>query len=453
MKNIFRILAVSLALTVGSCNFIDYDLNVDPNNPLDVSMNLLLPQAQVSIAYVFGGDFGRYAHCWTQHTAGVERQHAGIEVYLLKEDDVNNAWSTLYSGALMDMSRIVEKAEETDSPHFRGIARIMTAMTMGTLVDLFNDVPYSEALQGADNLKPKFDDAATVYNDIQNLLRDGIVDMQAPASTFLPGTSDLMYGGNTARWIALARTLQARYYLHLSEIDAGAYSNALGALDAGAIAENAGNAQVVFGTAATAQNPWYQFNTQRADVVMGKYFIDLLLAINDPRLPLFAVVAQDGTYRGASAGVPDATASRHGSALCGAASPVVFSTYAEAKFIEAEAALPTNKQRAADAYNAALAASLGQFGLTDAAWLAQESADAGSITLEKILTHKYIAMYTSLETFVDIRRKGIPALTPVPDESQLPSRFPYPQSERVYNAQNWAPYSGITVFGKVFWDN
>lgn len=446
--------AVVLALFAGSCNFIDSDLNIDPNNPGDVSINLLLPQAQASWSYVQGGDLGRYVSCWTQHHSGQERQHQAIEVYNMFESDVNNAWNGIYASSLKDLSIIMEKAEESNSPHYAGIAKVMTAMIIGNTVDYFGDVPFSDALKGADQLKPSYDSGADIYSGIQNMLTEAIADLEAPASTFKPNaSSDLVFGGNTAKWVAFARTLKARYLLHLSKIDGGAYGKALAELD-GAIASNDGNAVFEFGSAETEANPWAQFEGQRGDVVMGKFFIDLLNNSNDPRLPLFATANGDGAYVGAGAGVfgDVSSISRFGSYFASNESPVPFATYAEAKFIEAEAAFGTgDKDRAAQAFNDAVAASLEQFGVTDPDFLAAQAADAASISLEKIMTQKYVAMYSTLEPFTDWRRTGLPNLQPASGQQEIARRYPYPQDERVYNAPNYV--SGVTVFDRVFWDN
>ncbi len=453
MKNIVKSLAVFLVILAGSCDFIDPELNIDPNNPGDVSINLLLPQAQATWAYVQGGDLGRYVSCWTQHHSGQERQHQSIEVYNLTESDVNNAWGNIYSGALKDLDIILEKAEASESPHYAGIAKIMTALIMGNVVDYFNDVPFTDALQGAEKLKPSYDTGAEIYSNIQNILTDAIKDLQNPASTFKPDSkSDLIFGGDKGKWIAFARSLKARYLLHLSKTDGGAYGKVLTELEAGAIASNAGNAVFKFGSAETEANPWYQFESQRSDVVMGKFFIDLMKSTNDPRLPLFATTVS-GEYVGAGAGVFGniSANSRFGPYFASAASPVPLATFAEAKFMEAEAAFPTDKARSAKAFNDAVAASLEQFGLSDAAFLAaQASETASTISMEKIMKQKYIAMYTMLEPFTDWRRTGLPNLQPAQGESQIARRFPYAQDERVYNGSNYIP--NITVFDRVFWD-
>lgn len=454
MKNTIKLLALFLAFFANSCDFINPNLNIDPNNPSDVPMELLLPQAEVSFGYILGGDFGRYASLWTQHHSGCCRQHSGYEVYQLKEGDVNNAWNGIYSTTLKDLNVILEKANETGSPHFAGVAKILTANILGTLVDLFDAVPYSDALKGADNLRPAYDSGQDLYNTIQRLLSEANSDLSATSSTFKVGSTDLIFAGNLSKWKAYANTLSARYYLHTSEIDATAYSKALEAIGRGAIADNGGNAMVPFGDAASENNPWYQFESQRGDVVMGAKFIDLMQNSGDPRLPAFASENGGGGYGGALPGSYNddpATISRVGSYYTSGDSPVPLALYTEAKFIEAEAALATDAARAATAYNDAVKASLAQVGVTDAAFITGYASEtSGSITLDKILTQKYIAMYSTLEPFVDWRRKGIPALTPAEGTTQIARRFPYPQAERLFNNEHYV--ANVTVFDKVFWD-
>ena len=94
-------------------------------------------------------------------------------------------------------------------------------------------------------------------------------------------------------------------------------------------------------------------------------------------------------------------------------SPVELITYVEMKFIEAEAALPTDAARAATAYNDAVLASLAKHGVTDATFEANFASEtAATITLEKIIDQKYTALYSSHEVWTDWRRTGLPSLSP-----------------------------------------
>lgn len=453
MKSL-KIFFLSLLLITGfnSCDdsFITEDYNKDPNNPTDVSIKLLLPSSQVSWGYVVGGDFGRLVTIFTQHHTGVDRQHTAFDVYQFTESDVNNAWNGVYSTSLSDLKAVQTKATETKSPHYTGVAKIMEAFIVSTLVDLFNDIPYSQALKGAANLNPAYDKGADIYNALLTNLDAAIADLNATASVFSPSTDDLVYGGDKAKWKALANSLKARLYLHLSKKDASNYGKALAAIGAGSLGSNAMNANIPFGDNANEQNPYFQFDDQRNDCRMGKFFIDMLMSSNDPRLPIFALADAAGKYHGGAAGGTDIMANGWGSFYASASSPVPLMHYAEVKFIEAEAALGTDKVRAAKAYNDAVIASLASFGKSDATYEAANAAETdATITLAKIINQKYIALYSQLEPWSDWRRTGLPALTPAAG-NQIARRFPYPQDERLFNLKNYI--ANVTVFDKVFWD-
>jgi hypothetical protein len=448
-------LLIGAFMGVSSCNFINEDVNIDPNNPVTASMANILPSPIVNYAYAVGGDFGRITTIMTQQHGGADRQHAGYDSYSINESATDNTWQNVYTKSLKNLNIIQKTAADADalSPHYSAVAKIQTALILGQLTDLFNDIPYSDAFQGETaNFKPKFDKAADVYTTVDGLLAAAITDADAAASTFKPGADDVIYAGDMTKWKAAANSLRARNALHLSKLDPGAYAKALGFIS-GAIASNAGDAQVTFGTDVIAANPWFQFEDQRGDVVMGKKLMDLMNNQNDPRLPAYATKTDPGgLYVGMEAGDPDNTVSRFGPFYGKSASPIPLITFVETKFIEAECAFQTGaKERAATAYNDAIKASLAKFGTPSAAF---ETAVAGetmaTITLEKIMTQKYIALYSQLEPFNDWRRTGIPALSPAAGQNAIPRRLPYPQSERLFNGTNMP--SGVTIFDRVFWD-
>jgi hypothetical protein len=59
MKKYLLIILVAFSTFLfSSCDsWVDSNINVDPNNPVDAPINLILPTAEVSYAYVVGGDF------------------------------------------------------------------------------------------------------------------------------------------------------------------------------------------------------------------------------------------------------------------------------------------------------------------------------------------------------------------------------------------------------------
>ena len=82
----------------------------------------------------------------------------------------------------------------------------------------------------------------------------------------------------------------------------------------------------------------------------------------------------------------------------------------------------------------------------------QASETAATISLEKIMTHKYVAMFGQIEAYADWRRTGIPALTPHANSNlgAIPRRLPTVLDERLYNTN--APKNSDLKL-PVWWDN
>ncbi len=427
MKIKSLLILLGFAFAMFACNsWIDPNLNVDPTSPSDVPLKTVLPTTQVGIAYVLGGDIGRFTGCFTQQFYGWNRQHQGIYNYTFKEDDIDNAWNTMYAGPMMDLYFIINKADELNSPYYKGAAQVLMAFSLGMWTDLMGDIPYNDAFKGTKTLAPKYDTQEQIYNSIFALLDNAINNLKSTTSVLKPGADDFMYGGKVAKWIKAAYTLKARYYLHLKK-----YDEALAALQNG-FTSNDDDMQITFTDKETEANPLYQFDVQRGDVNMGPKLMELMNQFNDPRRPFFAKKDDNGLY---------SENSPLGPFYASINSPVPFITYVEAKFIESECQFAKgNKNAAYNAYKEGILASMKKVGVADPdaqAYFNQPSVDVGenNLSLENILTQKYIACFFSPEVYTDWRRTGYPVLTPVKG-NKIPRRFPYPQSERLYNFQN-----------------
>ena len=136
-------------------------------------------------------------------------------------------------------------------------------------------------------------------------------------------------------------------------------------------------------------------------------------------------------------------------------SPTVLISYAELKFIEAEAAFQTSDPvRAVAAYKAGVAASvLKVTGDANQAWSDAniETEIDATITLEKIIMQKRHALVSQVQPFSDWRRTGIPSLSMAigTTKTEIPRRFPYPQDEIIYNPN--VPSIG-SIIDPVWWD-
>lgn len=465
MKKVL-IMILAVAFVAGSCSKYVDGYEFSPNSPTESNEALLTTVIQVATFAHFGGEMARLPSYLTQQTTGVQFQAQERADYTILEGDVTNEWASLYS-AMNDCNILIEKAGDIN-PYYRGIGGVLKAMNLGLTTDLWGDVPNSQANQGEAgeaSWNPAYDSQQSVYASIQSILDAAISDLGAAEAdnAILPGTDDLIFNGDAAAWLATAHVLKARYANHLSKRDAaGSATAALAALDnayAAGFTSSASDCNAFFPGDGNSLNQWYAYQTTRANYIkMSAPFMALLAANGDPRLPFYASLDDNGGYSGTAIGDVDVTTSNVGPYFASPTSSTPLVTYAEAKFIEAEAAMrATNPTRAALAHNEAILAHVAQVTGSAApqAFIdAHASETAGTITMDKIMTQKYVAMFTQSETWTDWRRTNIPALTPNPNGvangvTVIPRRLPTSRDERNYNT-NAQVQQDITV--PVWWD-
>lgn len=442
MKKILLILTIPVILFGAGCKGWVEEVSESPNLPSEVTPALLLTVSEVAMQSLYTGQLARTSSILAQQHAGNDFQMIEVRDYSFDEQDNTNEWITIYADALINQQELIEVAGDA-SPYYRGIATILKCMTIGLATDYWGDIPYSEALQGSENFNPNYDSQESIIVAIQADLNNAINDLSAPitANAFLPGADDFIHGGNTAQWIKAAHMLKVRYANRLSKKDpTGSANDALAHLALSGVTSNADNTNAIFGVNGNELNSWAAFNNARQDYIkMGEFFIDLLNSTADPRIGLYATETADGIYLGVANNGVNFDASNTGPLYSSDAAPLPLLTYYEMKFIEAEANLRLgNTDAAANAYNEAVKANiLATTGSANPSYeLVYASETAATISLDKIMTQKYIAMFTQPEVWADWRRTNLPALTPNPDGETdgIPRRFPSSINERLYNS-------------------
>ncbi|MEZ5197149.1 MAG: SusD/RagB family nutrient-binding outer membrane lipoprotein [Bacteroidales bacterium] len=220
MKNriIYKLgIFILTAMVFSSCEkWIDTDINIDPDAPAAVSMDLIMPviQARVGFNIVGGNDMARTQAIWMQYYTGVARQSQSEGSYILRAGDVNNLWGDVYADALMDIKQLHDLSAGT-SPHMDGVADILQAIVLGAATDVWGDIPYSDALQGTANIKPAFDSQQDIYVTIQSLL-DGAIDNLGKDVGLFPLDGDIIYGGEIENPLAISLWEKAAYSLKVS---------------------------------------------------------------------------------------------------------------------------------------------------------------------------------------------------------------------------------------------
>lgn len=432
------------------------DVNVNPNQPTDVPVNIILPSAQASLAYTLGGDIARYNAVFTQNVTGADRQFAAYNIYMFTSDDFNNLWNNMYSDNMADLNRIIVKANAADGSYnaYRGVSKILMAYSLMTVTDLWGDVPFSEAFLGNDNATPAYETQANIYGSIlPGLLNDGIADINNSGNDVLtPGADDLIFAGDLAMWEKFAHGIKARMYLHQSKKDANAYANA--AAEADSSFDPGESAAFQFG--ANYQSPWFQYIDQRADISystldyyygIGCFHTDTLQGLNDPRFA--KMIDVNGDYY--APGFPSAYY------MADNAKVTLLSDF-ELNFIRAEANLGSNLTEATTQLEAGVTNSFLALGLdaTEAQNYISANVDLANSSdkLGLIMFQKYLANYLQPESWTDWRRTDKPDLTPNAGAAsgQIPRRYIYPTNE-IQNNPNGSNAAGTMYNPKMWWEN
>src|SRR5215212_2429374 len=197
------------------------DINSNPNQATSATPptpQLILPNALVATAGNLNGfnSMGAQLVGYMANAGGYGGFGTSIS-YNFSANDFSARWSTTYDN-LEDYQAILDQTEgKPEYSYFNAAATIMKAHSFQLLVDAYNDVPYEEALKGADNLTPKYTDAKVIYKDLSDQLDKAIAAITTGAATpgVIPlGSSDVMVGGDVAKWKQFANTLKLRLQIH-----------------------------------------------------------------------------------------------------------------------------------------------------------------------------------------------------------------------------------------------
>ena len=430
--------------------------NENPNDPITTSPSLLLTTMEVSTFSTHTSGLIRNSNIFSQNLAGTDVGQMGeIANYIISENDVVNEWNTVYGTTLIS-GYVMNRDFKNDYPHYNGIGQILTALNLSYATDNWGDVPYDEAFRADEGgIAPKYNTQEEIYKRLQSILDEAILNLKKPASenVSVPSTDDYIFKGDTKKWIKVAYVLKARFALRLSEVDPTAAQKALVHLTNSEISSNADDAKTFFPGTANGLNQWYAFEVSRGLYLKtGKFFVDYLKNTNDPRLEFMVAKDQSGDYSGnAPNDLSSTTTSYIGPAFASSTSSVGIVTYAEAKFIEAEAKLKTGdvvgaKTAMEEAVKASVLSTTGTPATT-----AFITAATATVDLANIIQQKYVALHLTMEPYNDYRRTGFPALVPNQRSAtkQIPVRLPTPSEERLYNP-NATVVSNVTT--KVWWD-
>jgi len=466
MKTKYRlvnILWAVLLLFASSCESY-LDVNENPNNPQDAPISGLMTH----VTYQSALNTFRVGSITSNYVQYLASPNPASSSDTMEPVSYSSTWFNLYN-AMTDLYVMIEKAQELNAGHYLGASKIMMALNLGMGVDIFGDMPFSESFN-FETVTPAYDDDEELYDQILSYLDEGIQNLQGE-TTISIGEDDFIFEGDVDKWIAFGYMLKARYMIHMKDYDA---AEVLIATENG-FASNEDNAQVFFFEQDI--NPWADVARDNANLLLGGWiseqFIQALDGTSypmfDPRLPLMVGTTDEGEFIGTENGAGRGDAPEQGARstliedqyYTTFDSPVLIGTYAEQKFIEAEAAFDTDKPRAYQAYLDGIKAHMQMLSVPQDkmdAYLADPSVGmgAGAFTIAAIFKEKWIALFLHPETWNDARRfdYGYKDMT-LPENlnpdlnGQFIRRLAYPDSEV---SRNGANVPSVSLLDRVFWN-
>lgn len=265
MKTKILLLVLATVISFVSCDDSFENLNKNQNNlTTDVAVpgNLLIKGTMLADVAINASHLQRISAMWSGQYKGEILLYNALYNYNISTEESNSAWGYLYNG-IIKQNRLIEKSLAIE-PKSRqllmgGITKIIEANAVGTATSIWGDIPYSEAVTNTDNpeFDPKFDKQADVYKAIQIKLDEAITQLTTSGvATALP--EDIFFAGDPAKWVKVAYTLKARYYLQTKQYGL-AYNAALKG-----ISSNSETLKFMPITATGGENLLYRFMRGRA---------------------------------------------------------------------------------------------------------------------------------------------------------------------------------------------
>lgn len=224
IKNIVFLLVVTSTAFLQSCN--NYlDVNTDPNNPTEVSIDLVLPAAQISVTvFARGAEISTLGGFWAQYYTQSPDcgQHVDIDALRITTTWADRLWLEVFAGGLNDLKYIYEN---TDNTSYKLITEVLSCYTFQLLVDVFDKVPYSEALRGTEIKAPKYDDGEDIYVDLLRRIDDAVAAYESNPGGAVSG--DVILNGDMDAWVRFANSLKLKILMRMSYSDIARNNDAL----------------------------------------------------------------------------------------------------------------------------------------------------------------------------------------------------------------------------------
>ncbi|UZR93383.1 SusD/RagB family nutrient-binding outer membrane lipoprotein [Chondrinema litorale] len=458
MKNIKIYILSFLILFVSFACDETLDINEDPLAATSADPNAVLPFVIVQYSARKTTELGTRTMDVPQHLSSCFNSPAsGPTTSFL----TGNTWGMYYTQVLGNLELVEADAREAGetSNNVTAIAVILKALAYYELACIWEDIPFSQAINGSEFQTPEFDTQENVFNGVVAMLDDAmsLIDAIPAEGVFSVSTGDMIYEGDMSLWRKFANSLKIRVLMLIRNQDTSVDSQLVAALSQPYISSNAEVAMLEYNGQSGQENAWFQLvtaffgpdNESTGTHVPGEIFYNILKDNADPRYDLFIYDPDDvgPAPQGEGAGSFGAYAALTNNVIRGDL-PDIWFLPAEITFYRAELALKgVTSDDAQEMYEMGVSQILEFWGgvvpgavmtlsATEITDYIATLPDLSSLSNDDALTAIYEQQY--LETFLrpivawnHIRRTKTPLVPPPPGAaiSTHLKRFTYPPDE------------------------
>jgi hypothetical protein len=214
----YLIILISVVALASCKKFVD--VNTNPNTPTVTRPEFVFANAlNQTASFIVGGSHslgstwsGQMSHSTSFTGGGEEKTYAFTS-------STFDFFGTGYDN-LNDYQFVINNAAAGGKAHLIGPSKIMQALMFQKLVDLYGNVPYTQALQGTAFVTPAYDNAQTIYESLITKLDEAIQDINDnPWPISEP--SDITFASHSGptgatKWIQFANTVKMRILMRQS---------------------------------------------------------------------------------------------------------------------------------------------------------------------------------------------------------------------------------------------
>jgi len=476
------------------------DINQDPNNPDEANEELTLAAGISSVAYVYGGRYQVLGALWSQHwtqSLGAT-QYSGLDSYDISSSTYDNRqFGELYTGALKNFEYIRDLSRKNEKYNYYIMATVMQAYTFHILADLYDQIPFSEALKGEEGtITPAYENGQDIYDSLITRIDYALASDYENDDLEDVGSEDILFDGKIDRWVEFANTLKLKIYLRQLHTRPDIAREGIESLynDPDIKFLTSSIAMSQFTNETGRRNPLYEtdivFLGNNPNLILSNTLLSFMNDKGDlERLDaLFDFPENGGGHKGLDQGNyndPDepkgTNSASYSKPYMSPFAPVYLMSASEAYFLQAEAIIRYGVKPYSDAkemYENGIKNSFQRLGLL----ISEEFFGPGDVYefpaegspletfIESIIIQKWIALANiqSLETFFEHNRTHYPKVSDVPADNgdyvpgeftisvnnvtsgRFPKRLIFPESEYSGNPNNTP--AKVEVCENVWWD-